>query len=48
MHVCGSRDNGEGPDVQDLVVISLGVLVELVYYESMKGKLKIKPIYECR
>ena len=23
-------------------------LINLVYYESMKRKLKIKPIYECR
>ncbi len=25
-----------------------GVCAEVVYYESMKRKLKIKPLYECR
>jgi hypothetical protein len=41
-------DKGRGKSCGCVCLIATGLKINLVYYESIKRKLKTGPIYECR
>jgi hypothetical protein len=42
------QDLSAAPASEQIIIPAFTFLLKVVYYESIKRELKIKPIYECR